>query len=945
MLGVGASAGTPTRIEVRYTLAQVGQPVLLIASVFNAQSGFPVSQGTMSFAVDGAILPGCEAQWVYRTGGAAVCTATFPKVASYSVVFTYSGAETDMEKFDPSTLTAPVDVGKLDPWAYLASEPALPSYGGGLIVNALVLGANNMPDPTGTFTFSEGGNKLVTRPVKADGRAALDLPLTAGNHTIVAVYDGDDLYLPSRPVSRAISVVKGPPTVAISSMPAQIRQPVTITASVRPTGAGGTITFGGVPNCANVPVRDDVANCVYTFNQLGSVDLTAAFSGDSNLTAGSASMKLNVGRVVASVAVAATPNTPVYGQTAIVGALAQGAPGVVPPTGIVTFGDASNPVAASPLDAEGHAQWLPTLAAGVRVVTATYNGDANYGTSQGIATVMVMKANTTTTLALPAGGPFTATVAAVAPGSGAPTGTVRFLRDGIGIGTGGLGRSGNASVATIAAPVGTGNIRAEYTGDLNFNGSVSTVAAMDAVHVDLQLAADRNPAPAGKVTFTVSALANASATPTGTVQLTIDGAAAGSGPLVLGVASLAVDLKPGSHTVRAAYSGDATYPSATASITEVVTGSAGVLTLSANPQAPVYGQPVVLTAQLPAGSTGTVQFADGATSLGSTAGTLTVSRLAAGAHAITASWAGDANWGAASAQVVVTVAKARTATTLAVSGGVVAAQVAAVAPGAGTPTGAVRFLNAATGVAFATVPLESGTASVPLPAGVSVEAASYNGDDNFAASSSGPAGALTAVNAASYDATVFAPDEIVTLFGPNLAGAVSAKLTDSVGVVRGVDLLYASDWQASLVLPRDVATGPATLVMAGMTAPLEVARTAPGLFTADASGHGAPAGQALRVHAGGSQESGPADAIDLGGADETVYLILYGTGLRHFADPVTCTVGGRPAQVVFAGSQGGSPGVDQVNILLPPELKGAGRVDLIVTADGVATNAVTVVLR
>jgi uncharacterized protein (TIGR03437 family) len=49
--------------------------------------------------------------------------------------------------------------------------------------------------------------------------------------------------------------------------------------------------------------------------------------------------------------------------------------------------------------------------------------------------------------------------------------------------------------------------------------------------------------------------------------------------------------------------------------------------------------------------------------------------------------------------------------------------------------------------------------------------------------------------------------------------------------------------------------------------------------------------------------------------------------------------------VAFAGAQSGSAGLDQVNVLLPAELKGAGRVELVVTADGVASNAVTVVFR
>jgi uncharacterized protein (TIGR03437 family) len=199
------------------------------------------------------------------------------------------------------------------------------------------------------------------------------------------------------------------------------------------------------------------------------------------------------------------------------------------------------------------------------------------------------------------------------------------------------------------------------------------------------------------------------------------------------------------------------------------------------------------------------------------------------------------------------------------------------------------------------------------------------------------------LNAASYDGAGFAAGEIVTVFGSNLAGTV--RVTDSAGVSRGADVLYGSATQMSVVLPEGMASGVATLTIGGMSAALPVRRTAPGLFTVDASGKGVAAAQVVTVHADGTQDAGSADAIDVGGAGDAVYLILYGTGVRHFADRVVCTVAGRPATVAFAGAQSGSAGLDQVNVLLPAELKGAGRVELVVTADGVASNAVTVVFR
>src|SRR5205814_1913075 len=75
-----------------------------------------------------------------------------------------------------------------------------------------------------------------------------------------------------------------------------------------------------------------------------------------------------------------------------------------------------------------------------------------------------------------------------------------------------------------------------------------------------------------------------------------------------------------------------------------------------------------------------------------------------------------------------------------------------------------------------------------------------------------------------------------------------------------------------------------------------------------------------------------------------VYLTLYGTGVRNRTalTSVTSTIGGVPATVLFAGSQGTFPALDQVNVQIPSSLRGRGLVAVVVTADGTATNTVNV---
>jgi uncharacterized protein (TIGR03437 family) len=87
--------------------------------------------------------------------------------------------------------------------------------------------------------------------------------------------------------------------------------------------------------------------------------------------------------------------------------------------------------------------------------------------------------------------------------------------------------------------------------------------------------------------------------------------------------------------------------------------------------------------------------------------------------------------------------------------------------------------------------------------------------------------------------------------------------------------------------------------------------------------------------------------LSLGSSTDQAVLVLYGTGIRGAggAANVSATVGGVPAAVLHAGSQGGNSagsfyGLDQVNVLLPRHLA-AGIVDTMLTVGGHTANTVT----
>jgi uncharacterized protein (TIGR03437 family) len=88
-----------------------------------------------------------------------------------------------------------------------------------------------------------------------------------------------------------------------------------------------------------------------------------------------------------------------------------------------------------------------------------------------------------------------------------------------------------------------------------------------------------------------------------------------------------------------------------------------------------------------------------------------------------------------------------------------------------------------------------------------------------------------------------------------------------------------------------------------------------------------------------------ANPINLGSASDQVYLELYGTGIQAAGTSnVEVTVGGTKVPVQYAGKSS-FEGEDQVNILLPHSLAGAGNVTVQVTASGIAANPVQITIQ
>jgi hypothetical protein len=149
--------------------------------------------------------------------------------------------------------------------------------------------------------------------------------------------------------------------------------------------------------------------------------------------------------------------------------------------------------------------------------------------------------------------PFTATVSPNLA-SGVPSGTVTFTVNGVATSSGPLALDalGVATLTTSNLPAGTNSITADYSGDALFVASSgSTTQTVDKTATATVLVSSLNPSSlGGSVIFTATV---SPANATGTVQFTIDGAAAGV-PVLLaaGQASYATSgLGVGAHVVAA----------------------------------------------------------------------------------------------------------------------------------------------------------------------------------------------------------------------------------------------------------------------------------------------------------------------------------------------------------------------------------------------------------
>lgn len=654
------------------------------------------------------------------------------------------------------------------------------------------------------------GGQVISVAADASGSGTFTLPDTfttdPSRPYLVVVADPDTDALPHGLIaeSNENNNVAALALPDIGMLGARVVSPTSVSFTYSVTGNPGSVTFGVYQSATTTfdpatatPLGTQAIDVTPAASAGGSITLANPIPGDATrpyilVVADPANVILesNEGNNVASAAYVAstialviTPNTSNFGQSVTMTATVSGkAPGGATPSGTVAFVTSTELILGTATLKNGVATLkTKALPGGIHpdVIYASYSGDATFAPSTVTVNQVVFPAFTTTTLAASANPSilgqsvtFTATVAAIAPGSGTPDGTVTFKDGTATLGTATLA-GGKATFKTPGLAAGAHSITAAYGGDAviligfaDFSASTSAALTDAVLKATTTAAAPSTTTPVRGQAVTlyaaVTVLPPGVGTPTGTVTFK-------DGSTVLGTGTLATvngtpfatfttsALALGAHAITAAYGGDALDAASMSAAVTVTVGPDATKTIAAPSAAtPVRGQALILyavVAPLAPGSgtpTGTVTFKYGTAVLateplvtvnGTTYAQLATPPMGLGTYTFTTAYSGDSGDLTSVGTMTFTVGPDATKVVAWPSISAPApgqpvtlyAAVADVPPGAGTPTGTVTFKYGST--ALVTVPLVAANGLVyaswttpPLGAASYTFTAVYNGD-------------------------------------------------------------------------------------------------------------------------------------------------------------------------------------------------------------------------
>ena len=372
---------TTTGLASSVNPSVTGQSVTFTATVTATPPAAGSPSGTVDFQDGGVSIGGCGAQAV--VAGSATCVVTYPGPGSHPITAVYSG-DTNFNTSTSAVLTQTVNKGNTTTGLASSVNPSV--TGQSVTFTATVTATPPAAgSPSGTVDFQDGGVSIGGCGAQAVVAGSATCVVTypgPGSHPITAVYSGDTNFNTSTSAVLTQTVNKASATAGISvtPSPSTFGKPVTITVSVRSSGGTPTgrvsITDGGVPIGAVTLDPSGQATLALSTLVAGPHYLRGAYAGDSNFTPSTTAEFIEVvKRATTTLTVSLSPSQPSAGHPVVISAVVTP---VDPPTGTVTFLDNGIVLGTALLDAGATARLTTTIGAGSNLISADYEGDANY---------------------------------------------------------------------------------------------------------------------------------------------------------------------------------------------------------------------------------------------------------------------------------------------------------------------------------------------------------------------------------------------------------------------------------------------------------------------------------------------------------------------------------------------------------------------------------------
>jgi hypothetical protein len=352
----------------------------------------------LTATVTGAVQPGGTV--VFLSGSMALCTSTINSgVATCSFTPSASGTLSITAQYqgDANHLASSASV-TLNVYDTAVTEQFSSTqlvYPGAASVTVCVAGS--APTPTGTVQMVDGTTVLTTLTLGGNGCAYwyISPGLSAGPHSMTAVYSGNRNYPAGSSAPTVLSVSPVPVNMSVScwnsSFPYGGNYECTVNISSNAGAAQGSITYsydGGAQIA--VPLSNGNAQFAIVKPAAGSQSVVIGYAQQTNYAA-APSQTENFTVTAAPVNVSLTPST-WYAKAGTAVTFQAGvtswSAGAPDNNGSVSFYKGSTLLATVPVNSTGQANYATSsLPAGSDTITATYAGGSNYASGSSSVTI------------------------------------------------------------------------------------------------------------------------------------------------------------------------------------------------------------------------------------------------------------------------------------------------------------------------------------------------------------------------------------------------------------------------------------------------------------------------------------------------------------------------------------------------------------------------------